>query len=484
MRLFVILRHLLPLVASFLRDRQRWLIVGAPLSRTPDFHQRRADRLLASITHLGPSFVKLGQVFAGRADLIPEPYAQTLTSLTDRVPPVPFPEIRATVEAELGRRLEEVFDDFPETPIAAGSLGQVYRARHQGADVAVKVLRPGVRELVATDVRIARTLVGRVERRWPNVHTRGVLTVVEEFAVRVRDEMDFRLEADNLRAVRANFTGNPRIRIPDAIASLSGERVLVMEFMTGTRIDQLESGRAYGPVRTDTVAERLIELYIQMMYIDGFYHADPHPGNLLVGDDGVLILLDFGVVLRVARERRRQLVDTIFAAIRRDATGLVQGFYDMGMIAPGARREQLERLAGVLLDLAARSVTAKERADLLTREIMDELYNWPIQLPSDLVYFVRTAGLIEGIGIRYDLHFNPVEAAAPVMRRMRGRLMASLGESRGAPTLDWPSLVGFALGQVSRWLARIFAPAPAGEPGSAITTASAAAPSTSQSSPP
>jgi predicted unusual protein kinase regulating ubiquinone biosynthesis (AarF/ABC1/UbiB family) len=482
--LFVILHHLLPLVASFLRDRQRWLIAGAPLARTAAFHQRRAYRLLASITHLGPSFVKLGQVFAGRADLIPEPYAHTLTSLTDRVPPVPFPEIRATIEAELGRRLEEVFDNFPETPIAAGSLGQVYRARYQGKDVAVKVLRPGVRELVAKDVRIARALVGRVERRWPNVHTRGVLTVVEEFAVRVHDEMDFRLEAENLRAVRANFAGNTRIRIPDAIASLSGEKVLVMEFMAGTKIDQLDPHRAYGPIRTGTVAARLIELYIQMMYIDGFYHADPHPGNLLVGDDGTLILLDFGVVLRVARERRRQLVTTIFAAIRRDAVALVQGFYDMGIIAPGARRDQLERLAGVLLDLSARRVSAKERADLLTKEIMDELYNWPIQLPSDLVYFARTAGLIEGIGIRYDPNFNPVDAASPVMLRMRGRLMASLRDDGAVPALDLPSLVGFALGQVSRWLSRILEPAPARQPGSAITTTSAATPSTSQSSTP
>lgn len=451
-RLFVILRHLLPLVASFLRDRKRWLIAGAPLARAPAFHQRRADRLLDAITHLGPSFVKMGQVFAGRADLIPEPYAQTLTALTDRVPPAPFPAVRETIEAELGRRLEEVFEAFPDAAIAAGSLGQVYRARYEGRDVAVKVLRPGVRELVAKDVAIARSLMRRVERRWPNVHTRGVLTVVEEFALRVNDEMDFRLEADNLRTVQANFTGNARIRIPGVVEPLSGERVLVMEFMVGTKIDQLEPGRAYGPIRTDTVVERLIELYVQMMYIDGFYHADPHPGNLLVADDGTLILLDFGVVLRVTRERRRHLVETIFAAIRKDPRALVQGFYDMGIIAPGARRPQLEELAGVLLDLARRPVTARERAEMLSQQVMDELYNWPIQLPSDLVYFARTAGLIEGIGIRYDPRFNPVDAASPVMLRMRPRLMAALGDDGAPNLLEWPTLLGFLAGRATRWI--------------------------------
>ncbi|HEX9165837.1 MAG TPA: AarF/UbiB family protein [Gemmatimonadales bacterium] len=452
MRLLLILRHLLPLVASFLRDRKRWLIAGTPLPRDAAFHQRRAWRLLAAITRLGPSFVKMGQVFAGRADLIPEPYAKTLTALTDRVPPVPFTAIRETVEAELGRRLDEVFEAFPDTPIAAGSLGQVYRARYDGRDVAVKVLRPGVRDLVARDLRIARALMTRVERRWPNVHTRGVLTVVEEFALRVDGEMDFRLEAENLRAVRTNFTGNTRIRIPDVIGALSGERVLVMEYMVGTKIDQLEPGRAYGPIRTDTVVERLIELYVQMMYIDGFYHADPHPGNLLVADDGALILLDFGVVLRVTRERRRQLVETIFASIRKDPKGLVQGFYDMGIVAPGARRQQLEELAGVLMDLARQPVTARERAEMLSQRVMDELYDWPIQLPSDLVYFARTAGLIEGIGIRYDPRFNPVDAASPVMLRMRPRLMAALQDG-GAPDLfDWPTLLGFLAGRATRWI--------------------------------
>jgi predicted unusual protein kinase regulating ubiquinone biosynthesis (AarF/ABC1/UbiB family) len=284
------------------------------------------------------------------------------------------------------------------------------------------------------------------------VHTRGALTVVEEFALRVSEEMDFRLEADNLRTVKANFTGNTRMRIPGVIEPLSGERVLVMEYMVGTRIDQLEPGRAYGPIRSDTVVERLIELYVQMMYIDGFYHADPHPGNLLVADDGTLILLDFGVVLRVSRERRRHLVEAIFAAIRKDCRGLVQGFYDMGIVAPGARRNQLEELAGVLLDVARRPITAKERADMLSQRVMDELYNWPIQLPSDLVYFARTAGLIEGIGIRYDPRFNPVESASPVMLRMRPRLMAALRDD-GAPELfDWPTLLGYLAGRATRWV--------------------------------
>jgi len=448
-RLLTILWHLLPLAASFLRDRRRWLFFGAPLARTPEFHERRATRLLATITHLGPSFVKLGQVFAGRADVLPEPYAEKLTSLTDQVPAAPLPAIRATMEAAWGRPVEVVLDDFEPEPIAAGSLGQVYRARYQGQQVAVKVLRPGVRELVARDIAAARKIMDRVVRWAPNVHTRAVQAVVTEFSVRVVDEMDFRREAENLKAVRANFTGNPRIRIPALVEELCAERVMVMEFVAGTRIDGLRSELSYGGLRAETIVERVIELYVQMMLVDGFFHADPHPGNLLVGANGALVLLDFGVVIRVPRERRKQLTDTVFAAVRNDAEGVVNGFYGLGMVEPGAGRDQILALANVLLDLAVRRTTTQERLEILTGQILDELYNWPIRLPSDLVYFARTASLIEGIGVRYDRHFNPIQAASPVVIRMRGKLLASLSDRPLLDQIDWPTTVGFLLGRAS-----------------------------------
>jgi predicted unusual protein kinase regulating ubiquinone biosynthesis (AarF/ABC1/UbiB family) len=448
-RLLTILWHLLPLAASFLRDRRRWLFFGAPVARTPAFHERRATRLLGTITHLGPSFVKLGQVFAGRADVLPEPYAEKLTSLTDQVPAAPLPAIRATMEAAWGRPVEAVLQGFEPEPIAAGSLGQVYRARYQGQQVAVKVLRPGVRELVARDIDAARKIMDRVVGWAPNVHTRAVQAVVAEFSVRVVDEMDFRREAENLKAVRANFHGNPRIRIPALVEELCGERVMVWDFVTGTRIDQLDPAVSYGGLRAETVVERLVELYVQMMLVDGFFHADPHPGNVLVAPDGALVLLDFGVVIRVPRERRKQLTDTIFAAVRSDAEGVTAGFYALGMIEPGADRERILALANVLLDLASRRTTTEERIDVLTVQIMDEFYNWPIRLPSDLVYFARTASLIEGIGVRYDRHFNPIQVASPVIIRMRGKLLASLSDRPLLDQIDWPTTVGYLLGRAS-----------------------------------
>jgi len=446
-RFVVILGRVVPLLCSFLRDRRRFLVFGRPIQRSEAFHAARARRLLASITGLGPGFVKLGQAFAGRADLLPEPYARTLKALTDRVPPAPFAAVRETLAAGLGRPPADVFEAFDAEPIAAGSLGQVYRARYRGRDVAVKVLRPGVRRILDRDLAIARRVTARLAARFPNVHTRAACTVIEEFGHRVADEMDFLHEARNLLTLRANFAGNPRIRIPDVVRELSSERVLVLEYMEGRRIDELDPARTYGPIRADTVVELLIELYLQMMLIDGVYHADPHPGNLLVADDGTLVLLDFGVVIAVDRDRRRQLLDTMIASARGDRAGTVNGLYAMGVAVPGADRAQIERLVDVLLSLAERRATTRERVDVFTAEIMDELYRWPVQLPGDLVYLARTASLIEGIGMRYDPYFNPITNTRPVLLRMRSRLVAALADGALSDGADLPTLIGTLLGR-------------------------------------
>ncbi len=471
MRLLIILRHAVPLLLSVSRDRHRWLFWGRPAERTAAFHQRRARRLLASIVELGPSFVKMGQLFAGRTDLLPDQYAEALNTLTDQVPPVPLAAIEQTIQRAFRRPLPDLFERFDASPLAAGSLGQVHRASYRGREVAVKVLRPGVRELVATDIKAARQIADRVTRWYPNVHTRAIAAIVEEFSRRIGDEMDFAIEAENLRLVRANFTGNPRIRIPEPVAALSARDVLTMEFVEGVRIDVLDSGKAYGRLRAPAIVERLQELYIQMMLVDGLFHADPHPGNVLVDDQGRIVLLDFGVVIQVPRERRKVLVDTVFAAVQNQAAGVVEGFYALGLVEPGADRGQIERLVNMLLDLAAQRTTTRERVELLTREIMHELYTWPIRLPSDLVYFARTSALIEGVGVRYDPEFNPIMSAGPALWRMRNQLLESLADTKAVQQLDWPTAVGYLLGRAAatvadagRWFTGVIKAAQADSP--------------------
>jgi predicted unusual protein kinase regulating ubiquinone biosynthesis (AarF/ABC1/UbiB family) len=454
MRLVVILWRLLPIALAFWRDHRRWLLFGAPARRTALDHARRAQRLVASLAALGPTFVKMAQLFAGRADLLAPIYARALTALTDQVPQVPLPEIERVILEEYGAPPSELFERFDAVPIAAASLGQVHRARHAGQEVVVKVLRPGVEALVAEDVRVAQWIIGVVERWWPNPHVVGTRVVIQEFSSRVAEEMDFRLEAAHAVAIGANFADARGIWIPRVVEPMIRRRALVLEYCPGRRVDRLDEWVAEGRVRPDRLVRDVMELYAKMMLVHGLFHADPHPGNMHVAEDGRIILLDFGMVVRVPLELRRQLVAAIFAAIRRDADALAESFHALGLVVTGADPAVIRRLAGTLLSVADQRNTTRERVELLADEVIAELYDWPIVLPSHLVYFARTASLIEGLGTHYDPHFNALAFARPIAVSLRARILASLYPDGGQPRVDPARVIGAALGAVARVVQR------------------------------
>lgn len=400
------------------------------------------------VATLGPTFVKLAQIFASRADLIPEPYLRALATLTDRVPAVPWPTIRAALAEAWQADPETMVDALDPEPIAAGSLGQVHRARYQGRAVVVKVLRPGVEAIVDRDVRLSRRIVNAVYARWQHVHVLGFRVVLDEFDQHVREEMDFEREAMQCLRMRERFADEPRLRIPMVETALTRRTVLVLEYLEGTRIDRLDSEIARGAIRLNTLVETLIETYARMMLRDGVFHADPHPGNLLVDARGRIVLLDFGMVIDVPVATRKALFDTILAAIRRDAEGTANGFYALGMVAPGTPPETMTALVSALLEIAYSETATIERARVVADRVLKELFNWPIILPGELVYFARTAALIEGIGARYDRSFNSIRVASPVMVRLRSELLAALLGDRGTrePLVTWAATLGALAG--------------------------------------
>jgi predicted unusual protein kinase regulating ubiquinone biosynthesis (AarF/ABC1/UbiB family) len=452
MRLVIIIYRLLPFAIAFRRDFRRWIVFGAPRQRTPADHVRRAERFVATLADLGPTFVKMAQVFAGRSDVLAPVYAKALLTLTDQVPSVPTDLVQKIIRDEYGAAADELFERFDREPLAAASLGQVHRARYEGQEVVVKVLRPGVEKLVAADVRASKRIVAAVERYWPNQHVIGTRVVIEEFALRVAEEMDFRLEAANAVAIHDNFAESPRVWIPYVVTSMVRQRVLVLEYCEGLRVDRLDAWIAEGRVKPERLVREVMELYARMMLVHGLFHADPHPGNMHVAPDGRIILLDFGMVVRVPLELRRELVAAIFAAIRKDPDALSESFHRLGLVATGADPLVIRRLAATLLSVANQRTTTRERVELLANEVLAELYDWPIVLPSRLVYFARTASLIEGLGTHYDSHFNALAFATPIALSLRAPILESLYPEGSRPEVDAARVVGAALGAVARIL--------------------------------
>ncbi|HEY7897557.1 MAG TPA: AarF/UbiB family protein [Gemmatimonadaceae bacterium] len=433
MRTLYVLSRVLPFILSFRRDVRRWIVIGRPAKRSATFHARRAERLVATIAKLGPSFIKIAQVFAGRADLLPEPYVTAISTLTDRVPPVSVDQIERVIEEEYGRPVNARFTDWSRIPLASASLGQVHRARYLGVDVVVKVLRPNIEHTVAADVKASSLILGWAERFFPNPHVLGLRAILGEFARRIGDEMDFRKEGEYAERIRSNFAFNPKVAVPIVFAEMTRRRALVLEYMPGTRIDALAPLIASGKVDTGYLVRTVMELYVQMMLVDGFFHADPHPGNLLWGDDGRVVLLDFGLVVDVPRSTRLALVRTVFAAIKKDANAVVDGFYALGVVQEGVDRHVIVRLVETLLGVAFERTTTQERIEFVERElladqVLETLYDFPVILPPDMVYFARTAALIEGLGVRYDTRFNALLVVAPIAMKMRRVIMSSLGE--------------------------------------------------------
>jgi predicted unusual protein kinase regulating ubiquinone biosynthesis (AarF/ABC1/UbiB family) len=323
----------------------------------------------------------------------------------------------------------------------------VYRARYRGRDVAVKVLRPGVEHTVARDLRSARAITAWAARRWPVPHVLGFQSLVEEFAARIGEEMDFRLEAEYATEVRANFKANARVVIPEILHEMTRQRVLVLEFIPGARVDRLPDGS----VDANRLAGLVMEVYVQMMLVDGLFHADPHAGNLLLTPDGRLALLDFGMMVRVPEATRLALIRTVFASIRRDPAAVADGFRSLGLIAPGADPAEIQRLAEILVEMSIQRTTTQQRLEtMLADKVMASLYDFPVILPRDLVYFARTAALIEGIGTRYDPYFNAIQVGTPLVMRMRSRILRSLGEQANPSLEEIAALAGFAVGAAWR----------------------------------
>ena len=413
-RFVVVVRHFLPLGLSYARDRNRFLLFGRSRDVTPEQRRRRAGRLLDSLLTLGPTFIKLGQLLSTRPDILPPEYIDEFAQLQDRVPPAPWDEARTVLEDEVGP-VDEAFDDFEDEAISGASLGQVYRAEVDGDAVAVKIRRPGIEDLVEADLRAIRWSLPILMYFVGETRSFSLETLADEFSKTIREEMDYGREAEMLTEIRGNFADNDRIRIPGVVETHSTNRVLTMEYLPGTKINDVEELDELSVDRTE-LAETLQRSYLQMIIDDGVFHADPHPGNLAVQSDGTLVFYDFGMSGRVDPFVQDRIVDFYAAVASQDIDAILDALIEMGTLSPEADRQVM----GEVMELAIADARGEDleqyRVQQIIQQVEDTIYEFPLRLPANLALVLRVATVVEGVCVTLDPDFDFITVATEYLR--------------------------------------------------------------------
>lgn len=364
------------------------------------------ERVRLVAMDLGPSFVKLGQIASTRPDVMPAAWIAELKKLQDEVNPLPFADIKGAVETSLGRSIEEVYDSFDEKPLAAASIGQVHRAVLRTADgprdVVVKVQRPGVRTTVARDVEILHTLAAIVERTIPESRIYSPIALVDQFDRAITAELDFMQEAEHAIRFARNFESHPSVRFPKVYKEASSKQVLTLEFLPGKKVyDAIRSEGHQGPM----IAKTSVGVIIKMIFEDGFFHADPHPGNILISgtpDAPVFGLVDLGMVGRLSPEMRDRTVDLMIACVRQDYVAVADALYAIGTptkkVDMRAYRAEVSTLAEKYLGRPLKEID-------LAAMIQDLVYGankYGIEIPSDFLLVGKALMTMEGVGKEID----------------------------------------------------------------------------------
>lgn len=358
----------------------------------------RAHELAHDLETLGPTYVKFGQILSTRSDLLPAEVLGELERLQDRVSPMPFTVVQAIVETELGRPLREVFPVFEEKPIGSASLGQVHAASlPDGRSVAVKVQRPGIRELIMSDVEALREVAGWFEKRTETGRRYSVGAIVEEFNASIMRELDYELEAQNMLRLRRNLEEFPTIVVPAPILDHCTRRLLTMEFVSGWKVNKL-GPLVQANMNGNKIADVLLEAYLKQVFVDGFFHADPHPGNVFLMDSEHVALIDVGLVGYFSPTLRRKLLQMLSAIYEWDVNEMVDLAVEIGEVDEGWDRSELKTRFGRLVQKSQSGSIEQVEVSRVLMDVARAASDCGVRLPSEIAMLGRTLLHLDKVG--------------------------------------------------------------------------------------
>jgi len=418
-RLIDIWRFVLTWLFYLWLDQQAWSYGGQPTAERKAKRRRaRAIWIRETLLHLGPTFIKVGQFFSTRADLFPSEYVEELSKLQDRVPAFGYEQVAAIVQQELGKPIEQIYSYFDPTPLAAASLGQVHRAKLKtGEEVVVKVQRPGLTRLFTIDLEICRGIAEffQYHTRWGGPG-RDWIGIYEECRSTLWEEVDYLNEGRNADTFRRNFRDMPQIAVPKVYWRYTSPRLLTLEYLPGIKISDYEALSAAGLDRK-LLARLGAEAYLRQLLKDGFFHADPHPGNIAVKPDGTLIFYDFGMMGRIRPGIKEKLVAMLAAVVAKNADLVVASLVELGVLVPTADLAPVRRSVQYMLDHFMDKPFSNSSDEISVMAISEDLYelayDQPFRFPATFTFVMRALTTLEGLGKSLDPEFNFLEVAKP-----------------------------------------------------------------------
>lgn len=378
--------------------------------------RRRAIRLRQILTQLGPAYIKIGQALSTRPDLVPPVYLEELAKLQDQLPPFSNQLAYQFIEEELGQRPATLFAELSPDPIAAASLGQVYKGKlFTGETVAVKVQRPGLAEAITLDVYILRGLAAWAQKTFKTIRS-DLVAILDEFAGRLFEEMDYTHEGHNAERFAKFYGQLPDIYVPKIYWDYTRRRVLTMEWITGTKLTRPEAIQAQG-IDARYLIEVGVQCSLRQLLEHGFFHADPHPGNLLAMPSGKLAYLDFGMMSEIEPQQRYGLINAIVHIVNRDFEALVQDYVQLGFLSPGTDVTPIVPALATVFNNALGASVAELNFQSIVNQLSALMYEYPFRVPAYYALIIRSLVTMEGIAIGIDPNFKVLSSAYPYVSK-------------------------------------------------------------------